>query len=112
MPETTLFRREPVRSLADIERLEAGDYETVVPIATTYDLLRRSADLFGDRPAITFLPSGNLADPAIVRTYRHLFREVPAAANVFHACGIGPEDAVAFLLPPIPEAHLALWGSE
>jgi len=106
------LRRDPIESLKDIERLEAGDYETIVPVTNTYNLFRRSADLFGDRPAITFLPTGDPADAPIVRTYRTLLLEITAAANLFHSLGVGPDDAVAFLLPPIPEAHLTLWGAE
>jgi fatty-acyl-CoA synthase len=47
-----------------------------------------------------------------VLSYRAFFAEVNRAANLFHAQGSRPGRAVAYLLPLVPEAHIALWGAE
>ena len=45
-----------------------------------------------------------------------VFGDVPQiivqTANLLHHLGVGPEDAVAVLLPGCLEYHLALWGGE
>jgi len=34
------------------------------------------------------------------------------AANAFNRLGLGPGDAVAYLLPNLPQTHFTLWGGE
>ena len=102
----------PFSSLADIEALERTPYEEAIPERTTYGLLRRAGERFGDRTAFAFLPDGELATPAQRVAYRELLANVHRAANLFRRLGVGPGDAVAILAPNIPATHYALWGAQ
>lgn len=102
----------PVRGLADIRRLEETPLEEALTVRSTYELFRNSGAAFGDKTALTFLPSGNPADEPIRWSYAELLVGIHQTANLLHTLGVGPDDAVAVLLPGCLEYHLALWGGE
>ena len=102
----------PVRGLADIRRLEETPLEEAPTVPSTYDLFRNSGAAFGDKTALTFLRSGNPADEPIRWSYAQLLAGIHQTANLLHTLGVGPDDAVAVLLPGCLEYHLALWGGE
>src|SRR5206468_3633831 len=79
---------------------------------STYELFRNSAHAFGDKTALTFLKTGNPADAPIRWSYRELLAGIHQTANMLHALGVEPGDAIAVLLPACLEYHLALWGGE
>jgi fatty-acyl-CoA synthase len=108
----TRVDRKPFASISDIARLEARPYREVVPVETTFDILRRSADLHADRPALTFLETGEPGGPSRTIRYGELLARVTQAASLFRRLGVGPDDAVAILGPNMPETHYALWGAE
>jgi len=102
----------PVRGLADIRRLEETPLEDALTVRSTYELFRNSGAAFGDKTALTFLRSGNPADEPIRWSYAELLAGIHQTANLLHTLGVGPQDAVAVLLPGCLEYHLALWGGE
>ncbi|MDQ0016843.1 fatty-acyl-CoA synthase [Variovorax boronicumulans] len=102
----------PVRGLADIRRLEETPLEEALTVRSTYELFRNSGAAFGDKTALTFLRSGNPADEPIRWSYAELLAGIHQTANLLHTLGVGPQDAVAVLLPGCLEYHLALWGGE
>jgi fatty-acyl-CoA synthase len=102
----------PVRGLADIRRLEETPLEEALTVRSTYEIFRNSGAAFGDKTALTFLRSGNPADEPIRWSYAELLAGIHQTANLLHALGVGPQDAVAVLLPGCLEYHLALWGGE
>lgn len=104
--------REIIRGLDDIRRVESLPYDDVVPVRSTLELLERSARLFPDRPAITFLPTGSADDVPDVLTYRAFFQRVTRAANAFRRLGVGPDDAVAFLAPTLPDTFVTLFAAQ
>jgi len=102
----------PVRSLQDVERLEARPLAEALPVQSTYEIFVNSAAAFGDKTALAFLP---IADPGVepIRwSYAQLLTGIHQTANLLHHLGVGPQDAVAVLLPGCLEYHLALWGGE
>ncbi|RYF39514.1 MAG: acyl-CoA synthase, partial [Comamonadaceae bacterium] len=102
----------PIRTLADIEALEALPYEEQIPARSPYGLIARAARLFPDRDALVYLRSGDLdAAPERV-SYAQLLAQIHRAANLFRSLGVGPQDAVAILAPNIPQTHYALWGAQ
>ena len=102
----------PIRTLADIEAVEALPYETQIAARTTYGLIARAAQQFPERDAFIYLPSGDLdATPEHV-TYAYLLRQIHRAANLFRSLGVGSQDSVAILAPNIPATHYALWGAQ
>ena len=103
----------PVRSLADVQRIEAAmPLEQAMPVRSTYELFRNSAAAFGDKTALTFIRSVAEADRPLRWSYRQLFEGIHQTANLLHSLGLQPQQAVSVLLPACPEYHLALWGGE
>ncbi|PUE20603.1 acyl-CoA synthetase [Limnohabitans sp. MMS-10A-160] len=102
----------PVQSLADLQRLEATPLAQAMPWASTYDVIRASAQVHADRPALTFLETGQVGGPATTWTYRDLLQGIHQTANLLFTLGLRQADAVAVLLPGGLAYHLALWGGE
>ncbi|MGQ0729925.1 acyl-CoA synthetase [Acidovorax sp.] len=102
----------PVRSLQDVERLEARPLAEALPVQSTYEIFVNSAAAFGDKTALAFLPTANPAAEPIRWSYAQLLTGIHQTANLLHHLGVGPADAVAVLLPGCLEYHLALWGGE
>lgn len=105
-------QRFPVKSLADVERLEQTPYDEAVPVQSTYEIFRNSAQAFGDKTALTFLRTANPDDEPIRWSYSELLGGINQTANMLHALGVCANDVVAVLLPGCLESHLALWGGE
>jgi len=51
----------PVRSLADIRKLEETPLEQALKVRSTYEIFRNAGHAFGDKTALTFLRTGNPA---------------------------------------------------
>lgn len=102
----------PVRSLADIRKLEETPLEQALTVRSTYEIFRNAGHAFGGKTALTFLRTGNPADEPIRWSYAELLARIHQTANMLHTLGVGPQDAVAVLLPGCLEYHLALWGGE
>ncbi|MGJ7543014.1 acyl-CoA synthetase [Variovorax sp. LT1R16] len=104
--------RFPVRGLADIRVLEATPLAEALTVRSTYEIFCNASAAFGDKTALTFLRTGNPADEPIRWSYAELLARIHQTANLLHTLGVGPDDAVAVLLPGCLEYHLALWGGE
>ena len=102
----------PVQALADIHRIEATPLAEAMPWASTYDLIRASAEAHAEQPALTFLHTGQPGGKSTTWTYRSLLQGIHQTANLLHQLGVGPQDAVGVLLPGGLAYHLALWGGE
>lgn len=102
----------PVQTLADLHRIEATPLAQAVPWASTYDLIRASAEVHADRPALTFLHTGQPGGASTTWTYRDLLQGIHQTANLLHSLNISSQDVVAILLPGGLAYHLALWGGE
>jgi fatty-acyl-CoA synthase len=102
----------PIRSLDDVRRLEQVPLDQALTVRSTYEIFRNSAQAFGNKTALTFLRTGNPAHEPIRWSYAGLLRGIHQTANLLHRLGVGPQDAVAVLLPGCLEYHLALWGGE
>ena len=102
----------PVQAFADIHRIEATPLAQTVPWASTYALIRASAEVHADRPALTFLHTGQPGGKSTTWTYRDLLNGIHQTANLLHSLHLCPHDVVAILLPGGLAYHLALWGGE
>lgn len=109
MPVTALS---PVRSEADILRLEQTPLAQAVPWASTYELIADAANAFAQRPALTFLHTGHPDGPVTRWRYQDLLDGLHQTANLLRELGVGFEDVVAVMLPGGLAYHLALWGGE
>ena len=65
-----------VLSIADIEALEALPYDELIPARTLLDLLRATAALHPDRPALTTIPAGGYTGRSLTLSHRDLHRRV------------------------------------
>ena len=102
----------PVQALADMHRIEATPLAEAMPWASTYALIRASAEVHADRPALTFLHTGQPGGKSTTWTYRDLLNGIHQTANLLHSLHLCPHDVVAILLPGGLAYHLALWGGE
>ena len=103
----------PIQSVADVRRLEEErPLAEALTVRSTYALFRNSAAAFGAKTALTFLRTAEPEDAPIRMSYAQLLAGIHQTANALHRLGVGPEDAVAVLLPGCIDYHLALWGGE
>lgn len=100
----------PVRSEADIQRLEETPLHEAVPFCSTYALIRESAIRHANRPALSFLPSARLDETPVRWTYEELLAGIHQTANLLHQLGWATTDVLAVMLPAGLAYHLALWG--
>jgi fatty-acyl-CoA synthase len=101
-----------VRSLSDIEALERIPLQERVGTASTVQaLLERGASLAPAKPALRFLPGGDPEADEIVVAHAELMARVDRAAQLFRSLGVGRHDAVALMLPNLPQAYAALFGA-
>lgn len=101
-----------IRNLEDVRAAERAQPRDALPWKSTWDVFRAAAEHFGERPALTFLPTGELGEEPRRFTHHELFTHITQAANLLHRVGVGPRDAVGILAPHLPENHFALWGAE
>jgi fatty-acyl-CoA synthase len=102
-----------IASIADVERIETEmPLDQRLGFTSTYDVLRWAAMAYGDAPAITHLSAGTAEETPRELGYTAFFEAVTRAANAFAGLGLGRSDAVAMLMPNLPETHIALWGAE
>jgi fatty-acyl-CoA synthase len=110
--KTTRAARDVI-TIADIEALERQPYDELIPARTLIDLLRATAQLHPDRPAITTIPAGGFSGRSSTISHRDLYKRVVRAANLFHslwqAAGGG---TVAFLGPIVEGMMEALLGAQ
>ena len=90
--------------------LEAVALESRYDHHSIYDLLLHAAREHGDRPALSFQLKPSPKAPAVTFSYTEYAREVTRAANLFRSLGLGPEDAIACLMPNTPQTAFALLG--
>ncbi|MEV6856906.1 AMP-binding protein [Streptomyces microflavus] len=83
-------------SLAEIEQVALSDRN--LP-ASTYAVLERAAELWPDRPAMTFLPRADAWDAGATRTYAELRAEVDRIAALFRSHTVSRGVTVALLSP-------------
>jgi fatty-acyl-CoA synthase len=102
---------QPLRTIKDVEALERVPLEQRLLSWDAIDWIRQGLDFFPDKVAIRYIDDGNPDTPPVDVTYRELKRRTVATANLFHASGVGPDDAVLFLLPTIPELYTVMLAS-
>jgi fatty-acyl-CoA synthase len=109
--KTTRAARDVV-TIADIEALETRPYDELIPARTLLDLLRATADLHPDRPALTTIPAGGFSGRSSTISHRDLYERVIRAANLFHGLLQAAGGTVAFLGPIVDGMLEALLGAQ
>ncbi|KUN30274.1 acyl-CoA synthetase [Streptomyces antibioticus] len=80
--------------------------------ATSYELLRRAAEQWPERTALTVLPDAASWRTPKNRTYAELLADVHQTANALHRLGIGRRDTVALLSTSCDELLTALLAAQ
>ncbi len=101
-----------IKTLADVEAIEATPFETQFDVNSSFELLQRTAAEQPDRPAITFMSAADPDAPTTAYTYRQILEVATKAANRFHEAGVRPGDAVTILTPNTKESVIALLGAQ
>jgi fatty-acyl-CoA synthase len=102
-----------VITIADIEVLEAQPYDDAIPAKTLIDLLRATAHVHPDRPALTTIPAGGFAGRSSTISHRGLYKKVVRAANLFYRLLGRPDGGTVAFLGPIVEGMMeALLGAQ
>jgi fatty-acyl-CoA synthase len=101
-----------VRSLLDIEAIEALPLRDRGLPRTTYDVFVGGAKRWPDRKALSFFLTADTYQRAQTWTYAELLAEITRTANALHALGVSGEHPVAYVLPNLPETHFTIWGGE
>jgi len=102
-----------LRSAADVQAFEASArYEDRIAAQSTFDALQLGAAIAPDAPALQFIASAESLEPALTLSHAQFLARVTQAGNLFHAFGVGPQDAVSFLLPLLPQAYYGLFGAQ
>jgi fatty-acyl-CoA synthase len=102
---------QPLRNVHDIEELERVPLELRLLSWDVNDWIRRGFDLAPQKVAIRYIADGHPETPPISVSYGELKRRVTQAANLFHSLGVGPDDAVLYLLPTTPHLYTVMLGS-
>jgi fatty-acyl-CoA synthase len=101
----------PLRNLRDVEALELVPLEHRLLSWDANVWIRHGLDLAPRKVAIRYVADGNPDTPAINVTYGELKQRTIAIANLFHSLGVGPDDAVLYLMPTIPALYTIMLGS-
>lgn len=100
-----------IATQADIEAIDARGLPADLP-ASTYEMIRRSAAIDPQAPALSFfLETHHHARPE-TWTYAQLLARITQTANAFHVAGATRETVITFVLPNLPETHCVIWGGQ
>ncbi|WP_230180762.1 acyl-CoA synthetase [Aquabacterium sp. CECT 9606] len=102
----------PIRSLQDIEAMEASLPDLMAGQESTYALLSQGAKVRPNAAALSFFLRTDDHHRPYVWTHREWLTKITQAANMFRQLGVQRDDVVAFVLPNLPETHWTIWGGE
>ncbi len=101
-------------TIADIEAFESVPLEERGLPPNTYEALKRSAEKFPNKNALSFFlqAKGDAYKKSVNYTYKEFLAKTHKVANMFHALGVGPTDTVSYLLPNLPQTYFTVMGGE
>jgi fatty-acyl-CoA synthase len=79
---------------------------------STYEVLRRAAALWADRPAVTVLPDADRWQQPCTRTFSELLNDVHTTANMLRRCGVDRGSPVALISPNCDELITATLAAQ
>ncbi len=98
-----------IATLADKRDAEAvAPVEAMWTARTLYQQLQETAGRFPTRRAVTFQLKSGPRDKVVTLSWAELLGRVTGTANLLRRLGVGPGDAVAYILPNGLEAPIAL----
>jgi fatty-acyl-CoA synthase len=109
---TTLRALGDIRSIADVEALEAFPYDDLITARSVYDLFLNTARFCGNRPSVTVLRSAEPSDIEVTLSHSELLRQITKAANLFTSLGVGEDDVIAIVSKTHGPIPALVWGAE
>lgn len=100
-----------IGDLADVLAIEAVALADRGLPAGVHDAVARAAAADPIAPALRFVFDATRPDRTRALSYEQLERELWQTANALREAGAGRDDAVAILLPNLPDTLLAVWGA-
>jgi fatty-acyl-CoA synthase len=100
----------PIRDLRDIEAIERLPLEQQIFSWDVNDWVRAGLELDPTKVAIEYFETADPSSAPQRVTYADLKAQIARAANLFHALGVGKDDAVIALMPSLPELYVTLLG--
>lgn len=97
---------------ADVRAFESVPYDERIAARSTYEALRRGAAIDPKAPALLFLANASADDDPVRLTHEGFIGRVTQVANALHSLGVQPKDVVSLLLPLVPQAFYALYGTQ
>ncbi|MCC5812047.1 MAG: AMP-binding protein [Ectothiorhodospiraceae bacterium] len=101
-----------LRTERDIELLEQSPYDELVTARSVYDVFRTTAELHGERPALTVLSSTDPDGVAATWSHAELFQEITRAANLLARLGVAARRPAAILSRTHASVPGLLWGAQ
>ena len=101
----------PIRNLRDIEELERVPLAEHVWSWDLNDWIRRGCAFDPDKIALHYVEGADPDGQCVSVSYRELQHRSNQAANLFHSLGVGPGDAVLYLLPTTPQHYAVMLGA-
>ncbi|WP_208507438.1 acyl-CoA synthetase [Variovorax paradoxus] len=104
---------EVLYSVADVERFEQLPLAARHLPASTYEMLMDGCAIDPAKVAIAYFSDGaRPRETGRQVTFAELRHKINQTANLFHALGVGKDDAVSVLMPAVPESQFILWGAQ
>jgi len=101
-----------ITGLESIRAIEATNPDATRELGSTYEMIRDGAAIDPAAPALSFfLRTEDFASP-VRWSHAELLRDITRAAHLFRRLGVGRGDVIAYIMPNLPETHIALWGAE
>ncbi len=101
-----------ISSLRDIRLLEESHIDPMSGLGSTYEMIANGAAIDPGSIALSFFLRSEDFKTPVTWTYADLLADITRAANMFRRLGVDRGDVVAYILPNLPETHIALWGAE
>jgi fatty-acyl-CoA synthase len=99
-------------TVADVEAFEQVPQEQQFPAHNALQLIERSAELYGDDPALDFLLTGRRDELPQTLSFNDLANLTRQTANLLASLGLKGDEAVSILLPMLPQSHPLILGSQ
>ena len=99
-------------TVADIEAFESAPFAERFPAAHALELIEKSAELYGEDPAIEFLLTGRRDEQPTTLSFNALAKLTRQTANLLSSLGLQGDQSVSILLPILPQSHPLILGSQ
>lgn len=96
----------------DIIAYEQDPLGDIIKHSSTYELIKESTEKHSDQKAYSFLVTAEDDEVPVIWTYKKVMENIHQAANLFHKLGIEHTDAIANLMPNLPETYSIIFGGQ